>query len=38
MKNSFSTKFIDDQIQKKDNFESKLIENTDDNKHYNTIC
>ena len=37
MKNSFLTKIIDDQIQKKNNFESELIENTDDNKLYITI-
>ena len=36
-KSSFPTKFIDDQKQKKNNFESKLIENTDDNKYYITI-
>ena len=37
IKNSFPTKFIDEQIQKKNNFESELIENTDEIKHYGTI-
>ena len=37
MKNSFPSKFIDEQIQKKGNFETELMENTDDKKHYITI-
>ena len=34
IKNSFPTKFIYDQVQNKDNFETELIENTDDKKYY----
>ena len=37
IKNSFPTKFIDDKIQNNNDFESELIQNTDDNKHYITI-
>ena len=37
MKNSFPAKFIDEQIQKKDTFETELIENKDDKKQYITI-
>ena len=37
MKNSFPAKFIDEQIQKKDTFETELIENKDDKKQFITM-